>query len=104
MQKLIGTTLPLRQRSASKGWHRERIQCRVEAHWDTYVRCNILPAGNRLCGLIRRTEGWSMVPLRLWADSSPQSKNAEEKKDVANILESLPPQHDIQGLPPQLVL
>jgi hypothetical protein len=33
----------------------------------------------------------------------PQSKVAEQKKNVANILESLALQRDIQGLPPQLV-
>ena len=69
-QKRTGTILPLRRRSVSKGWHRERIQCRVEAHWDTSVRCNILPAGDRPCGLVHRTEGLSMAPLRLWTDTS----------------------------------
>ena len=107
MPKRAGTILPLRQRSVSKCWHQGRIQCRVEAHWDTYVRCNILPVGDRLCGLVRRTEGLSMAPLRLWTGNSHEllsQRLQKKRKNAANILESLPPQHGIPGRPPRLVL
>ena len=107
MQRRAGTTLPLLQRSVSKCWHQGRTQCRVEAHWDISVRRNILPAGDRLYGLVRRAEGLSMARLRLWTDNSHEfvsQKVAEEKKNVTDILESLTPQHDIPGLPPLPVL
>jgi hypothetical protein len=48
-----------------------------------------------------------MVPLRLWADNSHElvsQKVAEEKKNVTNILESLPTRHDIPVLLPRPVL
>ena len=85
MPKRIGTILPLRQRSVSKCWHQGRTQCQVEAHWDTYVRCNILPVGDRLCGLDRRTEGLSMAPLRLWTGNSHEllSQRLQKKEKMS---------------------
>jgi len=47
-----------------------------------------------------------MAPLRLWTDASHEllSQKLQKKENVANILESLPPQHDIPGLPLRPVL
>jgi hypothetical protein len=48
-----------------------------------------------------------MAPLRLWTGNSHEllSQRLQKKeKNVANILESLPPQHGIPGRPPRLVL
>jgi len=85
MQKRAGTILPLRQRSVSKCWHQGRTQCRAEARWDTSVRCNILLAGDRLCGLVRRTEGSPMAPLRLWTDNSHEvlSQKLQKKRKMS---------------------
>ena len=85
MQKRAGTILPLRQRSVLECWHQGRTQCQAEAHWDTSVRCSILPAGDRLCGLVRRTEGLSMAPLRLWTDNSHDlfSQKLQKRRKMA---------------------